>query len=197
MSIYYVYAYLRKFDNTPYYIGKGHRHRMFNKNHSVTVPIDRSKIMVLAENLSNDEACKLERSLIKMYGRKDIGTGILHNRTDGGEGAPGFKQTQDHIDSRTTKTANAKRSKAMSGRKYTEAHCLAISEGTKGVTKSNTDNMKYSKSDSHRERISLGKRGKKLATVECPHCKKVGGRGNMQRYHFEYCKNKPLRSTED
>jgi len=191
MSIYYVYAYMRNSNNTPYYIGKGRGVRMFNKNHSVSVPFDRSKIIVLSENLSNTEACDLERSLIKQYGRKDLGTGILHNRTDGGEGAPGFKQNQDHINSRATKSANAKRSKTMSGRKWTESHCLAISNGNKGVAKSNTANMKYTKSANHSKNISLGKLGKKLATAECPYCGKIGGRGNMIRYHFENCKHKP------
>jgi hypothetical protein len=191
MSIYYVYAYLRNSNNTPYYIGKGHSARMFNKNHSVSVPSDRSKIVVLAENLSNTEACDLERSLIRQYGRKDLSTGILHNRTDGGEGAPGFKQTQDHINSRATDSAKAKRSKAMKGRKLTESHRLSISKGNKGVAKSNTTNMKYTKSASHSKNISLGKLGKKLATVECPYCEKIGGRGNMLRYHFENCKHKP------
>jgi hypothetical protein len=31
----------------------------------------------------------------------------------------------------------------------------------------------------------LGKR----ALVECPHCKLIGGGGNMRRYHFKNCKN--------
>lgn len=196
MSIYYVYAYLRKSNNTPYYIGKGSGYRMFNKNHSVTVPLDKSKISILAENLSNEEACGLERILIKQYGRKDLGTGILYNRTDGGEGAPGFKQTQSHINSRSTDLANAKRSKLMKGRKLTESHRLSISNGNKGISKSNTDNMKYPKSDSHRKNISLGKLGKKLSTIECPHCGKIGGKGNMQRYHFEYCKSNLLPNQE-
>ena len=191
MSIYYVCAYLRNSNNTPYYIGKGKGSRMFNKNHSVSVPMDRSNIMVLAENLSNIEACEIEAALIEKYGRKDLGTGILHNRTDGGEGAPGFKQTQDHINSRSTLIANEKRRKSMSGRKFTESHCLAISNGNKGVSKSNTENMKYPKTARHSKNISLGKRGKKLSTSECPHCGKIGGRGNMMRYHFEYCKHKP------
>ena len=195
--MFYIYAYIRSQSSktapggTPYYIGKGRDARMFNKNHSVSVPVDRSKIIVLAENLSNAEACNLESSLINHYGRKDLSTGILHNRTDGGEGAPGFKQTQDHIDSRSTEAANAKRSKAMSGRKLTESHRLAIGKGNKGVAKSNTANMKYPKSADHSKNISLGKLGKKLATVKCTYCDKIGGRGNMLRYHFENCKHKP------
>lgn len=36
--------------------------------------------------------------------------------------------------------------------------------------------------------ISLGSKGKKMATVTCPICNLTGGRGNMSRYHFENCK---------
>jgi hypothetical protein len=86
MYIYYVYAYLRKKDNTPYYIGKGKKNRAYGKNHRIKPPKDKSKIVFYQTNLLEIDAFKLEIAYIKLFGRKDIGTGILRNITDGGEG---------------------------------------------------------------------------------------------------------------
>lgn len=39
------------------------------------------------------------------------------------------------------------------------------------------------------ERTSAALKGKPRKTIACPHCGKIGGAGNMKRYHFTNCKN--------
>ena len=99
---FYTYAYLRE-DGTPYYIGKG-KHKSDYKSrkyfrahygkHSLSVP-PKERILILKDNISEEQAFKHERYMISILGRKDIGTGILRNLTDGGEGFSGFKLTEE------------------------------------------------------------------------------------------------------
>jgi hypothetical protein len=85
-QVYYTYAYLRE-DRTPYYIGKGKGDRIYSTCRRNKPPKDKSRIILLKQNLTEEEAFKYERYMIAVFGRKDNGTGILRNLTNGGEGA--------------------------------------------------------------------------------------------------------------
>jgi NUMOD3 motif len=86
--VFYTYMWLRE-DGTPYYVGKGKGDRAFvQHNHSVPCPKDSSHIL-FQEHPSEVDAFAAEILFIAYYGRKDVGTGCLRNRTNGGEGTAG------------------------------------------------------------------------------------------------------------
>ncbi|QPX47988.1 hypothetical protein PQC13_gp023 [Synechococcus phage S-SRM01] len=87
---YYTYAYLRK-DKTPWYIGKGTGRRAYQKHDFFNCP-SKERILILKKNLTEQEAYKHEIYMISIFGRKDLGNGILRNRTDGGDAPPIFKR---------------------------------------------------------------------------------------------------------
>jgi hypothetical protein len=91
MNDFYVYSYLRE-DMSPYYIGKGKGGRCFikGKKESVSPPRDKTRIKIIKNNLTEQEAFELEKLYILMFGRKDLGAGILRNLTDGGDGVSGY-----------------------------------------------------------------------------------------------------------
>ena len=165
--IYYVYAYIRKSDNTPYYIGKGKDRRAYLKHVGVTRPRDFSKIVILEKNLSEIGALALERFYIRWYGRKDLGTGILHNRTDGGEGVSGYTNPPDRraaISKRNAGTGNG-----MYGKLHTVEAREKISKGRMGTKLS----------DEHKKAVGDAHRGKKLTEEHKSKCSaKLSGTNN-------------------
>ena len=94
--MFYVYMWLRK-NGTPYYIGKGTGKRAYVRHGCGNAPPMDRLVFFIAKNES--DAFEMEKLLIWYYGRKDLGTGILRNLTDGGESPPrrtGAKWTEEN-----------------------------------------------------------------------------------------------------
>jgi hypothetical protein len=117
---YYTYAYLRE-DGTPYYIGKGKAGRINNNLHNINLPPENRRVY-LKKNLTDEEARKHEVYMIDILGRKDLGTGILRNMTDGGEGCAGRVLTDE---------TKKKLSDAHKGKKKSIEHRKALSKAAK------------------------------------------------------------------
>ena len=89
---FYTYMWLRE-EGTPYYVGKGKDNRAIRKG---CPPLDQ---ILIQPHPSEQDAFAAEMFLIAYYGRKDTGTGILRNRTDGGDGTSGAHFTRSSVNS--------------------------------------------------------------------------------------------------
>jgi hypothetical protein len=147
---FYTYAYLRK-NRTPYYIGKGEGYRAYNKNHNQIFVPPKNRIIFLKKNILEEDAFKHEIYMIAVFGRKDLGTGILHNKTNGGDGASGRVPTENQ---------KRKQSEKMKGRK--KLHTIS-EEGRKKLSEIMKGNKRGKPhTEETKKKISLGHKGKKL-----------------------------------
>jgi hypothetical protein len=143
-NIYYTYAYLRE-NKTPYYVGKGKKNRAYEgSGKPCNIPKDKSRIIFLKQNLTEQEAFEHEIYMIDVFGRKDLGSGILHNKSNGGEGSGGWIATPELRKKMSELRKGKKHSKPRSeetrqklreinlGKKYSEESKLKMSLIRKG-----------------------------------------------------------------
>ena len=170
---YYTYAYLRE-DRTPYYIGKGKEGRIYSKQKNIKPPKDKSRIIFLKKNLTEGEAFKHEIYMIDVFGRIDLGTGILYNRTDGGEGSSGCIPSDE---------TRRKLSEAGKGKTLSEEHRRKLSEASKGEK---NHNYGKPKSEETRRKLSEAKKGK---TASEESRKKMSESGKVKIFSEEHRRN--------
>lgn len=185
----YVYRHIRLDKNEPFYIGIGSdneykraycihkRNNIWNKIVSNTS----YEVEILLDNVSWDIACSKEREFIKLYGRKDLRTGILSNLTDGGEGAYGLKFT----DETKKKMSIAQKSKKPITEETRNRMSIASKSRNVGAYRIGKKHSAQTK-----EKMSLARIGIKKVKFICPHCKLEGGGGAMKKWHFDKCKYK-------
>jgi hypothetical protein len=100
----YVYRHIRLDKNEPFYIGISGRKDNYKRAYSIRdrniyweriVAKTKYEVQIILDDLTWDEVCEKEKEFILLYGRRDLGKGILVNLTDGGGGTMNDKMSEE------------------------------------------------------------------------------------------------------
>lgn len=150
----YVYQHRRLDNGNVFYVGIGSDpsfKRAYNKvsrtKYWKNIANKGYSVEIIHMGLDWNNACEIEQKTIQSYGRIDIGTGILVNMTNGGEGALGAVMSNDaklkiSIASIGNKKGAGKRTQEFreklrliaTGRSHTMETRVKMSQNKKGVT---------------------------------------------------------------
>lgn len=229
----YVYTYSYP-DGTPYYVGKGtgprireHYRNARKDEKAKTFVVKVTKgilasgqepiIRKIVDSVDDEFSLFVEQEFIRKHGRRDIGTGILANCTDGGDGVFGvapetkermlsnlqngaayrFKKGQSphNIGKPASQEAIEKMRRTKVGKKASEETRQKMREWQQA----NNKRRGVPHSEDAKRRISESKRGCSAPPATflkwtCTCCGKVGvSVGAAKRWHFENCKFKEMK----
>lgn len=152
---YYTYIMISP-DGEVYYVGAGRRNRgdprqkwfngvCFEREWNIK---GLRSIVIIIEQENKEDAYNLESKLILQYGRRDLHTGTLYNRTNG-LGAHGRILSEDSLE----RIASSKRGKAL-----TPEHRAKLSESLRG----NQNLLGHKHSTETKAKISAAGKGRKM-----------------------------------
>lgn len=219
----YVYMLVDPRNNQPFYVGKGRGNRCrfhldeakyYTKRKSPKLNKIRKLfslgmepvIVKVEENVTDAQAIDLEVLLIAEM--RDIGI-PLTNMTDGGDGAQGYRHTEENKRIASERQKNRimteehkqrmRKPKSEQGRANIAKARLTTSYRPSEETKLKTSKAllgrpspmkgKTHTDEAHAKMSAVGK-GKSKPKVECPHCHKLVAVNTAKRWHFDNCKNK-------
>jgi len=219
----YTYILVDPRNNAPFYVGKGKGRRCdfhvneakyYTKRKSLKLNKIRKLLSLglqpivvkVEESVPDEQAIDLECLLITEI--RDLGI-PLTNMTDGGDGAKGYRHTEEHLQ----KMSDMFRGRVFSDETKQKMRKPKTPEGRANIAKarlttayrpSEETKRKMSKAllgrpspmkgrkqtEESRAKMSAAGKGRPKARVECPHCKKSVAVNTAKRWHFNNCKDK-------
>jgi len=214
---YYVYVYYREKSSlhgevgSPYYVGIGKDKRAWTKGKGeVGKPTNKKYIIIEKTNVSVSTAKNIEIALVSYFGRIDLGTGILRNKTNGGDGTNGWVPTKEQLENKRTAAEENWKDET-----YRKKHSEGVKKGSNTIeAKENYSNASEKRWAVKREDIIKAQREGnqrpevkanrskvetakwqdekfiKKMTVTCEHCYRTMLKGQHNRWHGDNCKLK-------